>query len=715
VSESVFSPSWYRVAKLKPRIRGHARVHRHDYRGQIWFVLQDHSTGRSHRFTAAAYHVIGLMDGKRSVHAIWEAASTQLGDDAPTQDEVIRLLGQLHSADVLQCDVSPDSLELFKRFQRHERQKWKRRLWSPLAVRVPLLDPERFLSRWLPLVRPLFGWTGLVVWCLVVAAGIVLAGAHWTDITENVADRVLAPHNLFLLWLIYPLVKALHELGHGFAVKTWGGEVHEMGIMFLVFMPVPYVDASSASAFREKEKRMMVGAAGIIVEMFLAAVALMVWVSVEPGIVRAIAYNVMLIGGVSTLLFNGNPLLRFDGYYVFADAIEIPNLASRATKYLGYVVKRYAFGARDMKSPASAPGEPGWFVVYGIAAFIYRLFIMSVIILFVAEKFFVIGVLLAIWAVGTQIVVPVAKAIGSLATDPAIQPSRGRAFAVSGVVVGALAAVMFLAPAPLWTRAEGIIWVPEQGQVRAGTDGFIARLVAKGQTRVRKGDTLIETEDPFLEARVAVLEARLRELDARHTAEQLSDRVRAAMTMEEMATVVADLVQARERRDELVIRSPADGVLVVPRAQHLQGRYLRQGELIAYVADPDTATVRVSVPQSDIGLLRERFRSVEAVIADWRVEPVTAVIERLVPAGTLRLPSAALGTAGGGVVPVSPSDPDGLTALERVFEFDIALLEVPPVSHIGRRVHVRFDYGEEPLAYQLYRTLRQLFLRRFDV
>ena len=106
-------------------------------------------------------------------------------------------------------------------------------------------------------------------------------------------------------------MKALHELGHSYAVKRWGGEVHEIGIMFLVFMPVPYVDASESAGFQSKWQRAFVGAAGILVEIFLASLALFIWLNAEEGLVRAFAFNVMLIGGVSTLFFNGNPLLRF--------------------------------------------------------------------------------------------------------------------------------------------------------------------------------------------------------------------------------------------------------------------------------------------------------------------------------------------------------------------------------------------------------------------
>ena len=331
--------------------------------------MQDHASGRAHRFSPAAYRFIGLMDGRRTVQDLWDGLNEQAGDAAPTQDEVIRLLGQLHAADVLICDVTPDSRELLRRHGRLERMKWKQRIWTPLAVRVPLWDPDTFLARTLPYVRFLFTRLGAAIWLLTVGIAAVLAAANWSALTDDLIDRALAPQNLALLWLVYPFVKAVHELCHGYATKVSGGEVHEIGVMFLVLVPVPYIDASAAWAFRDKRRRMLVGAIGIMAELLMGAIALFVWLTVEPGTVHTVAYNVMLISGVSTLLFNGNPLLRFDGYYVFADAIEIPNLGNRSNQHLGYLAQRYLFGSKDAKSPADTRGERRWLTTYGIAAF----------------------------------------------------------------------------------------------------------------------------------------------------------------------------------------------------------------------------------------------------------------------------------------------------------------------------------------------------------
>ena len=715
MSEALFSPSWYRVSGLKPRIRAHTLIHRHAYRGKVWFVLQDEAAGRSHRFSPAAHRFIGLMDGEKTVQEIWEATSAQLGDEAPTQEEVIRLLGQLHAADALLCDVPPDSMEVFRRHQRHERMEWKRRLWTPLALRFPIWDPDRFLQRTRFLVEPLFGWFGVLLWLAVVGTGAVLAATHWTDLTKDVVDRILAPQNLLLLWLVYPVVKALHELGHAYATRHWGGEVHEIGIMLLVLTPVPYVDASSAWGFSERHKRMAVGAAGIAVELFLGALALFVWLSVESGGVRAVAYNVMLISGVSTLLFNGNPLLRFDGYYVLSDALEIPNLGTRANKYLGYLVQRYLFRVNDADSPADTTGERVWMVVYGIASFIYRVFIMFVIITFIATKFFFVGVLLAIWAVATQILMPVGKVLYFLATSPVIRRQRGRAVAASAALVAVLLALLFALPIPNWTRAQGVVWVPEEAQVRAGTEGFVARLLAPVDSQVVRGQPLIEAQDPFLRTRVAVLQAQMRELSAQYDAMVTQDRVQAAMVREEMQSVAANLQRSREREGELILRSPASGRLVVPGAADLPGHFVKQGQLVAYVVEPKPLTVRVAVRQDDIALVRAHTRGVEVMLAGWGAEPVPAKILREVPGASRQLPTAALGSAGGGPFAVDPRDNQGVTALGRVFQLE---LELPPgvrSPYLGARVYVRFDHGFEPAGIQLYRAFRRLLLRKFDV
>lgn len=716
MADVLFSPSWYRVAELKPRLRAHTQLHRHEYRGQVWYILQDHAGGRSHRITPAAYRFIGLMDGERTVQQLWDLVNTQAGDEAPTQDEAIRLLGQLHAADALLCDVPPDTQELLRRFQRHRRQRWKQQFWSPLAIRINLFDPDRFLDATFPYLRFLFTPWGGLLWLGVVLTGAILAGVHWQELTADIGDRILTPANLVLLWFIYPLVKAAHELMHGYATKYGGGEVHELGIMFLVLIPIPYVDVSSAWGFRDKYQRMLVGAAGITTELFLGALAMLVWVTVERGLVHAIAYNVLMISGISTLLFNGNPLLRFDGYYVLADALEIPNLGNRANRYLGYLVQRYLFAVKDAESPADSRGERVWFILYGLASFIYRTFIMFAIILYIGGRFFTVGVLLAIWALFTQAVVPMAKSLSFLFTSPRLRTQRRRSIGVTALALGLILTLLFVVPVPFWTRAEGVTWPAERSQIRATVDGFIEAIVATPGATVTPGQELIRLNDTLLLARIAVLKAKKQEFESQLVALEATDRVRTGIIREEIEAVAANLQRALEQQAQLVIRSPSGGRFILPDAPDLQDRFIHRGQLLGYVVDAtDLATVRAVVSQDEIALVKGQTQAVAVIPTGWSEKSYPGVMERQVAGGNTQLPTPVLGMAGGGRFAVDPRDANGRTTLDRVFQVEVKLLEALPTELLGRRMYVRFDHGFEPLGWQWYRSFRQLFLRRFSV
>lgn len=678
-------------------------------------MLQDPASQRSHRLTPAANLIIGLMDGKRSVQQLWEIAVDRLGDDAPTQDEMIRLLSQLHGADALQCDVSPDTSELLRRYQRQKRSSLARKFMNPMALRIPLLDPDKFLDNALPFVRPVYGWVGALIWVVVVGAAVFLAGAHWPDLTENLTDRVLAPNNLLLLGLMFPVVKAIHEFGHAFATKVWGGEVHEMGVMFLVLMPIPYVDASAATAFREKRRRAIVGAGGMIVELFVAALALFLWLNIEPGVVRALAYNVVLIASVSTLFFNANPLLRFDGYYILSDLIEIQNLGTRSNRYLGYLCQRYLFGLREVEPPQSTTGERRWFVGYGIAAFIYRMFVVAAIVLFVAGKFFFIGVLLAIWGVTVMIVAPLVKNTAKIFTSPAIRPKRMRAVTTTALLVTAVVAVITLVPVPSWTRAQGVVWVPGDMVVRARTNGFVERLLATPGTPVRRGDALIACRDTALLTEIKRLEGRLTELEARQRAERQNDRVKTEIIQEEIDIVSADLQQAQLDVQDLTIHSETDGLFIVPNAADLPGRYVKKGEPLGYTLDLSTVTAKVVVSQHDIDLVRQHTTRVQVRMADRIADVIPAVVKHEVPAATDELPSLILSKQGGGEIAIDPREGRRAKAFQKLFVLDIDFPASTNTVNVNGRVYVRFDHGHEPLARQWYRSLRQLFLTRFNV
>ena len=710
--DPLHSSSWYRVAGLRPRFASEARLHRHRYRGDVWWVVRDPASGGVHRLTPAIHGLALALDGSRTVDEAWLDSVARFGDEAPTQDEALAALAALHGAGLLRGDVPADTEALF-RWTDEQARKERRGRRNPIAFRVPLVDPDAFLERWKDRVAPLFTRTGALVWCVVTLAGGVAAAKNAPELA-GATGSLLEPGSLLAFWLAYPVVKTIHELGHAFAVKHWGGEVREMGILFLVFIPVPYVDASAASVYPDKRRRMVVGGAGIAVELFLAALATFVWLAVEPGMVRHLAYAVMLVGGLSTLLFNGNPLLRFDGYHVLADGIEIPNLGQRANEYLKILARRRLLGLRDVPMPDTAPGEAPWLVGYGIAASLYGIGVMLGIALYLATQFFAAGVALACFTLWMRIGRPLVSLIGFLANDPVVGEHRGR---VLGGSLGAVAVVMillFVLPVPLRTRGEGVVWLPEQAHVRAGVDGFVVDVLAAPHAPVRAGDRLIRIRDAALEAELRSLVAERDALRLRATGMAHSDRVKAAIERERLADAEAALTRAREREGQVIVRAGSDGVFV-PRDRHeLRGRRVSQGEVLAWVVDLAESTARIVLSQDDAGQLRKRTDGVQVRLDHDLARALPASIERQVPSAIDRLPSPALGTAGGGPFAVDPGDPEGLRTLETVFQIDLAL---PPGAGVaaGERVYARFDHGSEPLGPRGWRALRRLLLRQLGV
>ena len=716
MADDLFSASWYRVERLKPRLRGHVRLQRHQYRGQVWYVLHDLSTDRFHRFASTAHVVIGLMNGERTIHEIWEAANAQLGDDGPTQDEVIHLISQLHAADVLMIDsLTPNTAELARRAAQQARRKQTAAWMNLFAFRIPLWDPDRFLTRIVPFVRPFLGRTAGAIWMFVVGIGVLTAAMHWTDLTQDFFDQALAPQNLLLLWLLFPVLKLAHELGHGIVTKAFGGEVHELGMMLMVFTPVPYVEASAAWSFRDKWKRILVGAAGMMVELFLASIALLIWLHTEPGRAHLLAYNTILIAGASTVLFNANPLLRFDGYYMLMDFLEIPNLKQRANRYFQYLSERYVLAQQEAQLPTATTGERVWFVVYGVASAAYRVLVVVGILLFLGERFPLVALLFAALTTVTMIFLPLGKGITFLFFHPRLRLVRGRAVATVALLLIVAVGIVGFVPMPFHTMAEGVVWLPENAFVRAGADGFIEQVVVQPGTRVDAGDVLVICRNPELSTRLRVLNAQLQELEARRREQAPTDRVKTEMLEEEIRYTTTARDEAQTRVNQLVIRSQRTGTFVVPTVQDLPGRFLHQGDLVAHVVDVDTLTVRAIVDQWDIDLVRHHLQEVQVRLTERVGEIISARLQRVAPAAVKELPSAALGAGGGGQLPMDPKDEKGLTAMQRVFLVDLVMADDAHVINAGGRVHVRFAHEPLPLSEQWTRYLRQLFLTHFNV
>ena len=718
-TDDTSSALWFRIANLRPKLRDHISIQRQEYRGEIWYVYQDHATNRYHRFDYAAHEFIGLMNGNRSVQDIQAILKSKNNAPAPTQDELLQLLGQLHQIDLLQTNTTPDTEELYQRADKANPQRWKAFIRNPISLRFSLFDPEDLLTATMPGIKPIFSWIGLFVWLLVLLAALTLTISYWPELSGNAIQQALLPTNILLLAILYPFVKLLHELGHAFAVKNWGGEVHEIGVILVLLIPIPFVDASGASAFIHKYQRIIVGAIGIMIEMFIASIALFIWLGVEPGLVSTIAYDVMLISGVSTLFFNGNPLLRYDGYYVLSDAIGIPNLASRSNRYIGYLIQRYLLNSQNPASPAHNKNERYWLFFYAPAAFIYRMFILSIIVLLIADQAFLVGVILGCWMLYNQLLLPVSKHIKFVLKNPKNNHNRQRAIAASSAVVACLMVIVFILPFPLVTIAQGVVWLPENSKVRTNTSGFITKIFINTESMVVKGEKIAILEDPTLQTREKILKAKLQDLNAQYKANWANDRVQTKIIKEQILSLQASIEKTKTEIESLVIRSPESGKIIIPGSHDLNGKYLKKGDFIAYIVPSSRISGRVVIQQKNMGLL-DNINRVDVMLSGDMSSTIPATITQIIPKIQYQLPNAALGTNGGGNLPTDPLDKTGLKSMEKIQQIEITLntgddFNIDTTQFIGKRIYVRFDHGTSPLIQQWYKSLQQLFLRRFSV
>ncbi len=710
MEESLFSDQWYRVAQRKPRLRASVRVRRHTVRGQTWYLLADESNDRVFRVDAVAYAFVGRCTGEHTAQALWDAVCAELGDNVPPQGALLRLMVRLQGAGLLHFDRQTDIGSMFSR--RRQRAGQHAQKLNPLAFRVKLGDPTRVLRVLAPVGEGMFTLLALWLW----VAGLTLAGVlvmvHVDALGAHASRLMRSADHLWMIWWVYPLVKLVHELAHGLAVQRWRGEVHEWGVAMLVLMPVPYVDASAATAFRHARHRAVVSAAGIMAELSMAFIALCLWLAVQPGMVRDVAMTVMLVCSVSTLLANGNPLLRFDGYFVFTDLFGLPNLADRSKHWWLDRLQTRVQGHKPADPLIPLRGEAPWLMVYQPLSWLYRLGLCLAITLWLGQLMPVVGYAVGVWFAWSLFVSPIVAAVRALLNDHVPESNRRRSRFVAMLLAAMVPIGLFAVPVPDTTLADGVVWLPDSARIRNETAGFVAQVVRHDGEQVAPGDIILQLSDDELVSKHAQL---ARERDGLQTAlfnTLRTDPVKAGQFAQRIGRVQRELDRLEEQIDGLSVRAATAGRLVLPTQDDLPGRFVPRGEQIGIIQDGSATRVRVAVPDEDaVALAGVSGVSVHLSAARGVVYPAQLVGQ--LPEARRQLPAAALGQPAGGRIAVDPKDEDGLRTMTPVVWVDLVLADVPQ-TFSGGRVQARFEHGASSLASQLWRRGRQLVLGRFD-
>lgn len=716
-SGKTFSESWHRVAELRLSLRPSVQVRRQWFRGERWYVLHDPFNNAFFRLRPEAHQFVIRLRPDRTVAEVWEDALIRDADNAPGQEDVIQLLGQLYQANLLVCDLPADSVQLFERYRDRRQREVRSTVLNLMFFRVPLFDPEKLLRRLSPLIRWVTGPTAVVLWlALALVAGITVIEEAETLAVET--RNLLAFDNLVLLYGGMILVKFWHECGHAMVCHRFGGEVHTLGIMLMVFTPLPYMDATSSWSFRKRRERILVGAAGMLFELFAASCAALLWANTGPGILHSLAFNMMFVASVSTLAFNANPLLRYDGYYILTDLIGIPNLQSRSLAQLKYLGERYLFDCRDALNPAQSPSETFWLSGYGLLSGIYRLLVYGSIILFVADRFLLAGLLMAAICIFSWVMRPLGNFFGYIVSNPKLEKTRTRALAVTaaGLSLGLL--LLAVVPVPAGFRAPGILESKTYVQITNESSGRLTKILIPSGTRVAAGTPLLQMENPELGLELATVSAQLDELLAlRKQSLASAGDAESALVLKRMEALEQRLKRLEQQQQSLVVRSREAGTWVAADVEERLDSWLPRGMTLGVIFDASAFRFSAVVSQEEAAnLFADRIQGeAEIRLLGQEASPLKVERYRFIPFQHETLPSAALGWLAGGEIPVSGKDASGLQTIEPFFQIyaDLSSVKKTALYH-GQSGQIRFDLPGEPILARWFRSLRQLLQRRYQ-
>lgn len=706
---------------MKPRLRPHVQITRQHYRGRRWHVVRDPSSNQFYRLNAVAHEFVGLFDGRRTVESLWRSGVQKHGDAGLTQNEVIQLLSQLYQANLVAGDIAPETDQLLSRGRERFTKKAKGQAIGLMYFKVRLFNPDAILSFLEPIFRPMLSVWGLIAWLILVVTAVVNLVPEWESLRGGFQQSI-APSNWGWMLVVFVVLKLIHECGHGLICKRFGGHVPEFGAMMLVLVPAPYVDASATWAFADKWKRIAVGAGGMLFELAIASVMSFVWIATldrPDSLLHQLAFNAMFTAGVSTVLFNANPLMRFDGYYMLSDLLEIPNLQSRATALLKFLFQRHVYGVKQASPPTTDPTEAMQLLVYGVASLAYRIFLFFSITLYVMGKMFAIGLILAVWTAAMWFILPVGQFAHWLASSDQLTHKRGRAVVISLMMFLVLATALGVIRMPDRRRAAGVIESTALTTTYFGTEGIVARsLVAPGD-RVVKGQTLIELESERLQSQLKLAMAQLDEAEAMERRAVSRSATEAQIAAEYVATMREQHRMLEDRAAKLIVRAPQDGIVVGEDPRALVGTLAQEGQPAVEVLDPERLRVTATLGQTEglwlYELAAERYEvEVRPVSNVSRV--ISAKMDRVFAAGERALPHAALGYSGGGTIQTDPQDQRGKATKEPVFKAwltpEVASTQV---GRPGERVTIRFTLPSKPLASQWVDRLRKLIQGRVQI
>ncbi len=687
-----------------PVLSQHCTVTPTVVRGEHWVIIKNTINACHVRLQSDLWPAFCQLDGSLQLQ-LWLQNHTPVFGDQRLLGAVMQLQRQgMLSSEVAQPQTGSSMARFFA-------QK------NPLMIRCALFNPTRLLNALCRVSSALSG--KLIRWILlsVVCLSSYLLVMHWPVVVQQFGQSTATTY-VWHFFLLYPLSKALHELAHGWVLQRYGGQVPEAGVSFVVLFPLPYVDATDSWTLTRR-RRMHVTGAGMLMDLFVASCALILWIVLSAGVVADMAFSLVLMSMASILVFNANPLLKFDGYYLLEDALDSPGLSRRATLFYQYLFKRHMLRVHGNIKPIVANGETPLMLVYGFLSPCYRVFISALICVYLISTFHELGVILSAFSLVPLFGLPACRAYNYFRSSQELSGNRWWAVGTTAGIVFATAAVFLMLPMPSATRTQGVVWVDEQAQIYASLPGELSQILVANGDEVKKGQAIMILSDPTLDLSLSRKRAAVRLAQLEVERYRQSDPSRTVAARIELSQADLEAVHAERQIEKLIIRSTEDGRVALSDGYTSSGRYVSQGVLLAYVVNARRRLVRAVVDQSALGRVSGDSGDVHVRLASAMSHSFPASLVRQVPAGTHELPSAALIDTGFGGFDVEQNDVEqGPRTREKVFHLELAIQghESTPMNiPVGTRAFVTFQHASEPLGTRWFRLGRQLLLKHLNV
>jgi len=722
------------------RKRGDLHVNRQVYQGQGWFVVKDPISLHYFRFRPEEYALLEMLDGQASLDTLKEQFEARFPPRRITVEELARFVSTLHRSGLVIGDRTGQGPQLFERRRQRKWKEWVAWISNIMSLRFRGIDPDWMLDKLNPWAGWIFAPTAIVVAMSFALSALLLVLVNFDVFRAKLPEfqQFFASGNWLYLAIALGLTKVIHEFGHGLSCKYYGGECHEMGVMILVFTPCLYCDVSDSWMLPNKWKRAAIGAAGMYVEVIMAAIATYLWWNSHPGVFNQLCLDVMFVSSVSTILFNANPLLRYDGYYILSDVLEIPNLRQKANTILGRLASKWCLGIKQPEDPFLPQRKLGWFAFYAVASSLYGWFVSLSIFLFVWNVFKpyrlqVIGQLLAAMALWGLVIRPLQGMIKYLKVPGRRDEVKAVNVLTAGVVVGLTVAAIALIPLPqrVWCaaelrpRGEETVYVSEAGRLE--------KLLVKPDEVVRRGQELAVLSSIELDLEIAELEGRKQQSESRLASlqrERFTDPSAAleiGTVQETLKTAIEQLERKLRDQAELVLVAPRDGVVMpvpaVPSRPDPGGRLpgwtghpldnqnlgatFTPGTVFCLVGDGHLFEAVMVVDQGEVEFVK-LGQTVDLKLDAFPSQTFSGTVVQLAETH-IETGSERLSVKAGGAVPTKTDEAGRETPISTSYEALMTIEDADGVFTPGMRGTARIKVGSRTVGEWLLRLLWQTF------